>query len=177
MELSEDKSLFDLIKSGDEAAFTTFFDRYKGLLFMTARRYLDNDFEAHEAVQETFTYVWEKRKTIEIQSCPRNYLMGAVRNYCFNCIRKRNATQRRDAQYAYRKDLFVVSNEIEHKELGIKLQNAINTITPSTRASFEMHYIEGYSQKEIAQKRGISLQTVKNQVFSALKQLRVSLSE
>ncbi|SFW84798.1 RNA polymerase sigma factor [Chitinophaga sancti] len=177
MEPSEDKALFHLIKSGDEVAFTTMFDKYKTLLFIIAFRCLDNEFEAHEAVQETFVYVWEKRKTIEIQSSPKNYLVGAVRNYCFNCIRKRNATQRRDEQYAYRKDPFVVSNRIEHKELAKTLQNAINTIKPSTRTSFEMHYIEGISQKEIAKKRGISLQTVKNQVFSALKQLRSNLSK
>jgi RNA polymerase sigma-70 factor (ECF subfamily) len=177
MEFSEDKVLFDLIKSGDEGAFTTLFNKYKSLLYMTAFKYLDNEFEAHEAVQEVFVWVWEKRKGLEIQSSLRSYLMGAVRNYSLNCIRKRNVTQKREEQYAYMKDAFVVSNSIEQKELGRLLQNAIDTITPATKASFEMQYIEGISQKEIAKRRGISLQTVKNQVFSALKQLRLSLSE
>jgi RNA polymerase sigma-70 factor (family 1) len=177
MQVLRDQELFDHIKAGNEMAFTALVERYEELLFMVAMKYLHSDDEARDAVQETFIWLWEKKATLEIQSSIRNYLVGAIRNCCLNIIRRTNATQKRKEQYTYIRDAVVTPNEIETKELGIRLNNAINNIAPACRTVFEMQYIDGFSQKEIATKKGISLQTVKNQVFTALKELRLTLRE
>ncbi|HEY9257241.1 sigma-70 family RNA polymerase sigma factor, partial [Chitinophaga sp.] len=107
----------------------------------------------------------------------RNYLYGAIRNYCLNVIRLEKNTKKRQQQYAYVREIFIHPAELENKELGIRLRHAINSIAPASRAVFEMQYLEGISQKEIAARRGIGLQTVKNQVLTALKELRNNLKQ
>jgi RNA polymerase sigma-70 factor (ECF subfamily) len=177
MQVSKDEELIELLRAGNVIAFTALMEQYQELLFMVAMKYLHDDDEAKDAVQETFIWVWEKRSTLQIHSSVRNYLIVAVRNCCLNIIRRANATQKRKDQYKYIKDTVVISKEIETKELGIILNNAISNMAPARRTVFEMHYIDDYSQKEIATQKGISLQTVKNQVVTALKELRFNLRE
>lgn len=170
-----DNELFNLVKAGKEAAFSTLVNRYQELLFMEAYRTLQREDEAHDAVQEVFVWLWLKKGSVQIQSSLRNYLYGAIRNHCLNIIRAHNKTRKRKQQYTYIKDTLVNPTDLENKELGRQLRHAINNIAPASRAVFEMQYLEGISQKEIAIRRGIGLQTVKNQVLTALKELRISL--
>jgi RNA polymerase sigma-70 factor (ECF subfamily) len=170
-----DEALLDLVKTGDKSAFSALVLRYQPLLFMVACQKLQCEEEARDAVQEVFTWLWLKRESVEVQSSLRNYLCGAVRNYCLNVVRSQKNSRKRKRQYAYIREIFATPAELENKELNLRLRHAINNIAPASRAVFEMQYLEGFSQKEIAARRGIGLQTVKNQVLTALKELRHSL--
>lgn len=170
-----DEALMDLVKTGDKSAFSALVLRYQPLLFMVACQKLQCEEEARDAVQEIFTWLWLKKGSVEVQSSLRNYLCGAVRNYCLNVVRSQKNSRKRKRQYAYIREIFATPAELENKELNLRLRSAINNIAPASRAVFEMQYLEGFSQKEIAARRGIGLQTVKNQVLTALKELRHSL--
>jgi RNA polymerase sigma-70 factor (ECF subfamily) len=170
-----DEILFGLVKKGDQSAFTCLVERYQHLLFIAASQKLQCDEEARDAVQEVFAWLWLKRNSVELQTSLRNYLYGAVRNHCFNVIRARKNSRSKRQQYAYIREIFATPAELENKALGLRLRRAINKIAPASRTAFEMQYLEGISQKEIAEKRGVGLQTVKNQVLAALKELRNNL--
>jgi RNA polymerase sigma-70 factor (family 1) len=172
-----DEALFDLAKTGCKASFSTLVTRYQQLLFMAACQRLGSEEEARDAVQEVFIWLWQKKANVALQSSIRNYLYGAVRNYCHNIIRAKKSIRKRQQQYTYVKEIFISPTELENKELGVRLRHAINNIAPASRAVFEMQYLEGISQKEIAARRGIGLQTVKNQVLTALKELRNNLKQ
>lgn len=172
-----DEALFELVKTGDQSAFSTLVGRYQPLLFMVACQKLSCEEEARDAVQEVFIWLWMKKGSVVVQSSLRNYLCGAVRNYCLNVLRSEKIIRKRKRQYAYIREIFATPAELENKELNVSLRHAINSIAPASRAAFEMQYLEGCSQKEIAAKRGVGLQTVKNQVLAALKELRNSLKQ
>lgn len=172
-----DEALFNLVQTGCKDAFNTLVIRYQQLLFMAARQRLGSEEEAHDVVQEVFIWLWQKKNSVQLQSSLRNYLYGAVRNYCLNVIRAEKSMKKRQQQYAYVREIFISPAELENKELGMHLRHAINNIAPASRAVFEMQYLEGISQKEIAARRGIGLQTVKNQVLTALKELRNNLKQ
>ena len=173
----KDDELFNLVKAGNQMAFTLLVERYQDLLLMIAHQKLESEDEARDAVQEVLMWLWQKKESVQINSSLRNYLHGAIKNHCLNIIRAHNMTKKRKVHYAYIRETLTTPNDLENKELSIQLQNAISNIAPASRAVFEMQYIDGFSQKEIATKRGIGLQTVKNQVLSALKELRTSLSK
>lgn len=177
MQEYSDEALFELVKTGSKDAFSLLVTRYQRLLFMVACQRLGSEEEARDAVQEVFIWLWQKRSNVELKVSLRNYLYGAIKNYCLNIIRAKKSSRKRQRQYAYVREFFINPAELENKELGIRLRHAINNIAPASRAVFEMQYLEGISQKEIAARRGIGLQTVKNQVLSALKELRNSLKQ
>jgi RNA polymerase sigma-70 factor (ECF subfamily) len=60
-------------------------------------------------------------------------------------------------------------------ELERRLQTAINELPEHCRTIFQMSRFEELRYLDIAQRLGISVKTVENQMGKALKQLRVKL--
>jgi RNA polymerase sigma factor (sigma-70 family) len=168
--------LFNCIKAGDESAFSSLIEEYQDLLYMEACRILSNDAEAQDAVQELFIWIWFKREKLELHTSLRNYLYISIKRYCLTISRNNDTAQKRKNRYAYFKETIVYPNELENKELGIQLKTAIEKLHPARQEAFEMCYLADINQKEIANQKGLSIQTIKNQVSSALKELRTNLS-
>jgi len=102
-------------------------------------------------------------------------LYAAIKNYCLNRLRAEKINRKRKLWY---ESTFVdnqIMSPIETKELGLQIHQAMENLPAGKKQSFHMQYIEGRSQQEIAEIKGVNVQTVKNQVFSALKELRCSL--
>ncbi len=62
-------------------------------------------------------------------------------------------------------------------DLHKSLDEAIAGLPPKCREVFKMSYIEDIPNKEISARLGVSLSTVENHIYSALKQLRRTLSK
>ena len=52
------QSLLERIASGDRSAVAVCIDTYSGLVWSLARRFLANDADAEDAVQEIFMEIW-----------------------------------------------------------------------------------------------------------------------
>ena len=87
-----------------------------------------------------------------------------------------------------RADINVSLRPAGTKELGTRtemkninsfknLEDAITSLPPKCREVFMMSYIENLPNKDISARLGISLSTVENHIYSALKQLRVALAK
>ena len=72
-------------------AFKEMFDRHHGRLLRSARKILDDDHDAQEVVQETFSQVWKRISDVELKHLYR-YLFRALR---LNAL-KRRARRRRN---------------------------------------------------------------------------------
>lgn len=174
---TNDEELMLLLKTGSETAFNNIFERYRDLMFLEANRRLQSEDEAMDTVQEVFVYLWQKKASVQVKVSLRNYLVQAIRYNCSNKLRAHAMLQKRQQQYAHFKETITQPFPIENMELGMHLNNAINSIAPASRTAFEMLYIQQKSQKEIAAEMGISLFTVKNHIVLALKKLRQNLNK
>ena len=56
------------------------------------------------------------------------------------------------------------------------ISEAIENLSPRCREVFTLSYLENLSNKEISERLGISLSTVENHMYIALKQLRARLA-
>ena len=65
-----DLELINLLKSGDQNAFTEIYNRYFRVLYLHAVRRLRDEDEARDVVQELFASLWLRRDTLQ----PRNNL-------------------------------------------------------------------------------------------------------
>ncbi|MFY0256350.1 RNA polymerase sigma factor [Chitinophaga sp. 30R24] len=172
-----DEVILEKIKAGDVEVFSDLVKNYWSRLYEAAYRRLHCKEEARDAVQEVFFWLWKNKANVKLQSSLYNYLLGAIKNYCFNSFRYQERSKVRKRQYAGLREEVIIPKELENEELGIGLRRAINNMPSARREVFKMQYLGGLSQKEIAARRGIGLQTVKNQVSSALKELRQCLKE
>lgn len=168
--------LLILIKKGDELAFAAFCDLYRTFLFVNANKRLQNEDESKDVVQDICIWIWEHRSSIDVSKGVQAWLRGAVRNKTSELIRQKIARRNREQHFADQQTQIVqMSRHIEMKELGAQINSAISAISPATRQAFILSYLEDKSLKEIAEEMGINVQSVKNHIHRALKQLRKKL--
>jgi RNA polymerase sigma-70 factor (ECF subfamily) len=172
-----DAELAGFLKLGDKAAFTEIYDRYNGLLYIYACKIVKDEDVAEDLVQELFIYLWNKRQAINFKSSIASYLYSAVRYKFFDLLDK----QKVQTDYVQAFQLFldqgeyVTDNYILEKELSATIEKEIANLPAKMREVFLLSRKEHLSNKEIAERLHISEKTVKNQVSTALKTLKLKL--
>ncbi len=125
-------------------------------------------------VQDIFTDLWERRKQVNVLAI-ENYLFRAAKNQILKEYRKRKF------------DTVVIEEKFENyiithtdaldAEMLDKLYSLLNSLPERKREILVLNKIEGESIDQIAIRLNLSKQTVKNQLSSALKQLRLHAGE
>jgi RNA polymerase sigma-70 factor, ECF subfamily len=183
--LESEQEILHQLKIGDEKAYRYVFDKHYGLLCSIAAEFLKDDFLAETIVGDIILYLWEKRETITIQTSLRSYLVRAVRNKCINYLHlqyviKETPLPANDELFNLDGSFLVSDNYplaiLLEKELELKIEDAICSLPDECRTVFQMSRFENLSYDEIASKLGISTNTVKYHVKSALSKLRTDLS-
>ncbi len=162
----------------DEDAFEALFRNYFSFMCSFAHKFIPDVDVAKDIVHEVFTGLWEKRKEIDTSKPVKSYLFTAVNNKCLNYIRdhkKFDNSQEMGEIFAnrYAED----SNILIEDEMKRTIQKTLNSLPEKCREVFELSRYEGLSYNEIAERLGISVKTVENQMGKALKIFRVSLKE
>jgi RNA polymerase sigma-70 factor (ECF subfamily) len=171
--------LLERLKAGEEAAFNEIYNLYAPSLTSFAAARLTSVDEANDIIHDLFVHLWQDRESITINISLRAFLFAAIRYRIIDHIRK-NSTRKKYADQIAKLPIHPqeeTENKIFEKELREKLGNAINQLTPRTREVFRLSRFEHLSVREIAEKMDVSEQTVKNQLTTALSQLRTLLGK
>ncbi|MDR1585634.1 MAG: RNA polymerase sigma-70 factor [Prevotellaceae bacterium] len=181
-----DKEIITQLKRGEEKAYRYLFDAHYPLLCRIAAEFLKDDFLAETIVGDVIFHLWEKRDTIEIHISIRAYLVRAVRNRCINYLQQeyvRKETSLSSVAGLLDSDTgFAVSDSyppamLLEKELEEKISESIESLPEECRAVFKMSRFEDMTYQEIAEKRAISVNTVKYHIKNALAKLSADLGK
>lgn len=176
-ETISDNELAELLRSGDRAAFTEIYNRYKWLLHTHAYKWMQDREEAKDIIHELFAALWTKRESLSFPDNLSAYLYTAVRNRIFNVI----SHQKVASQYLNSLQAFIDEEQaaadhlVREKQMTLLIEKEIAALPAKMRAVFELSRKEQLSHKEIAEQLTISEQTVRKHVQHALKILRVKL--
>ena len=178
---SEEIKLIKRISEGDVFAFEHLFRTYHASLLYYAKNLTRNDELSREIVNDVFLKFWDKRARLTIRTSIRSYLYISVRNRYLNLLRQKNDW----LEYQSEEDLKIKEFEINHgsfadsipqyildKELESKIHEIIDSLPDQCRKIFKMSRFEDMKSGEIAEKLGISVRTVDNQIYKALKKIR-----
>jgi RNA polymerase sigma-70 factor, ECF subfamily len=178
VDLSE-KQVLETIQSGNESAFEMIFKAYYQPLCRYAYSFLDDKEEAEEVVQSTFIIIWEKRKSLDIQTSLKSYLYRMVRNGCLNVIKHEKVKQQHVAHEMAVADATYesVSQKVYAAELETKITEAMKVLPEQCRLVFQLSRFEELKYQEIADQLQISVKTVENHMGKALKIMREQLKE
>ncbi len=177
-ETKTNTELLLLIKKGDMVAFDAIYNKYCKRLYGFVIRYVKQEEDAEEIVQEVFMKIWETRNKIDVYSSFESFLFTITYNSAISLLRKR-ANEKKYLDYL--KSLQEVNRapelteEIQFNELNNKLQALLDELTPRQKEIFQLSRNEGLSHEEIAGKLNISVNTVKNHMVSTLHYLRKNL--
>lgn len=162
--------------------FDQIFQKYYHSLFLYGLKFIKNENDVHDILQEVFVTVWENEKYKLEETHLKFYLFNSVRNGCLNYIRHQSVINRHLENKKLSLQLgelnFYKSGEkslIEKEELD-KIYNAIDSLPENYKEVIELSRFEGLKNKEIAEKLGIPLRTVETRLFRALSTLRKVLT-
>jgi len=179
--LNSDKSnkeLVKLLKNGDMRAFDVIYEKYSRKLYGFVLRYLKQEADAEEIVQEVFFKIWKSRSGIDIYSSFESFLFTIAYNSTISLLRKR-ANEKNYLEYLQqRQQIDQASNqvdEIQYNELNEQVETLLNELTPRQKEIFRLSRHQGLSHEEIANKLNISVNTVKNHLVAALSFLKSNL--
>jgi RNA polymerase sigma-70 factor (ECF subfamily) len=167
------------LRNGDERVFETIFRSYYERLCAYANTILKDPDEAEEMVQQTFTVLWEKRETIEVQSSVKAYLYKAVYNSSLNRIKHQKVKQAHREYYEYQGEELDYSpdNQMVGKELQLQINQAVEQMPDQCRKVFELSRFENLTYAEIAEQMNLSIKTVEKHKMKALQILRENLKD
>jgi RNA polymerase sigma-70 factor (ECF subfamily) len=178
VDLSEKQAL-ETIQSGNESAFEMIFRSYYQPLCRYAYSFLEDKEEAEEVVQSAFITIWEKRKSLDIQTSLKSYLYRMVRNACLNVIKHEKIKQQHVTHELTVADTSYesVTQKVYATELELKISEAMKTLPEQCRLVFQLSRFEELKYQEIADQLQISVKTVENHMGKALKLMREQLKE
>ncbi|PCE66044.1 RNA polymerase sigma-70 factor [Sediminicola luteus] len=131
---------------------------------------------ARDMVQNVFTELWVRRDQITLAN-PRAYLFQAVKYQLFAHLRKKGPSLQDLARLEILDRSLSAHAQMEMAELQREIKSQIAKLPPKCRQAFELSRFDDQTHKEIAEKMGVSLQTVKNHITHALGVLRENLQE
>jgi len=178
-----EKQIIKGVKEGDENAFRSLYDNYYHRLFCISRQYLQDDFLAETIVSDVFFHLWETRKTLDIQISLNAYLIRMVRNFSLNYLQKNYVEKEVSlngiditSPLLFLSDEYPLGRLLE-KEMTEKVHEEINRLPKETRQVFILSRLEELKHEEIANRLGISVNTVKYHIKQALSILRDRLKD
>ena len=172
-----DTELFHRIQKGDEKAFTIAYELYNKLIYVLSYRYLMDEERAKDVVQYVFVKLWEYRAELNIGISLKNFLFTMAKNYILNLIRNENTALEKQYEIAqqvlgYEDDLV---EKLERREQMSLFYQALAKLPEQKKRIRVMKIREEMSNKEIAERLNVSINTVKTHYAEALKLLRREL--
>jgi len=185
-----DEDLVARARTKDFAAFEELVDRYEDKIFRLAFRFVRNETEAKEIVQDTFLLVWRKLDTFKGDSQFGSWLYRVATNTALMRLRAQRrhpeiSTEELPVDYldnygqipaagenwAKRPD-----DELQSDELRRRIQNAVDELPEIYRTVFIIRDVEGLSTEETAEVLEISIPTVKTRLHRARLALRDAIT-
>lgn len=166
-----------IVFEDDHEAFKKLFFEFYPSLCVFAGRYISSSETCEDVVQEVFLNIWKNRKSLNIHSSFRNFLVTSVRNSCTDLLRKQSSYEKYIENHSLSTsspspdDIFTI-NELEEM-----LQAALEKLSPNIQSAFNMSRSQKMTYNEIAAKMNISPKTVESYISQALKLLREELKD
>jgi RNA polymerase sigma-70 factor, ECF subfamily len=185
-----DEELVARARAKDYAAFEQLLDRYEDKIFRLAYRFVRNETEAKEILQDTFLSIWRKLDTFKGDAQFSSWLYRVATNAALMRLRAQRrhpevSTEELPIDYLDKYGQLPPSGEnwakrpdddLQSQELRRHIQEAVDGLPEIYQTVFLLRDIEGLSTEETAEVLEISVPTVKTRLHRARIALRDAIS-
>ena len=172
------------ITKRERAAFEELYTRYSNILYATAMKFLKEDADAQDVVQDVFIQIWDKAKLYDpAKGKPLTWALTMTRNRSIDRIRaiQRRTRLRDDFEKETVADESAGIREalsgVDASEKTQILRDAVARLSPEQRKVIDLAFFGGLTQSEIADRLGEPLGTVKARARRGLMKLKEHLGE
>jgi RNA polymerase sigma-70 factor (ECF subfamily) len=174
--VSDDGALLLRVAQSDKDAFAELYDRHAPVVYGICRRILHDETGAEDVTQSVFTMLWAKPGAFAggnfsawIARVARNAALDVLRSAA---VRTREPEMPEDV---------AASDDLEDEIIGRVQQRAIvdalARLPAEQRDAIEQAYFGGLSYREVAERAGTPLGTMKSRIRAGLRQLWQALEQ
>jgi RNA polymerase sigma-70 factor (ECF subfamily) len=151
----------------------------KNKLFRFALRFLGNEEEAKDVVQEVFIRIWNGRDQMDNVQNWEAWCMRITRNLSLDRIRSmtRKQTQPIEESFDVQQEALTPHESTEADESMNRINELIAALPAKQRQIIHLRDIEGYSYNEICEITELDLNQVKVNLFRARNAVREKLTK
>jgi RNA polymerase sigma-70 factor, ECF subfamily len=186
----EDFRLVALAQQGDMSAYDALVTRHRGKIYAMIRNMIHQEAEAWDLSQEVFIKAWHALPRFEARARFSTWLYRIAHNAVYDWARKRKI----ESSGEWNDEIFdreridsassttpsggeSPDETMAHGELRVKIQIALNKLSPEQREVVLLKDVQGLSYKEIAEVMSCTLGTVMSRLFYARQKLQTLLKD
>lgn len=178
-------------QAGSRAAFDALVRQYEQQVLRLALHLTGSEHDAEDIYQEAFLKAYRYIGNFRFECSFYTWIYRIVTNLCLDQLRRRK-TRREDQAVIVDQsgdEIDVLSSvsddrsfsnpakELDRKVLGVRIQEALDKLTPRERMVFELKHYQGLRLRTIGEMLNTTEETAKNTLFRATKKLRSQLAE
>lgn len=150
----------------DEQAFVREVEADAAMLYRVCLSILRRDADAQDAVQQALERAWAHRQSARPDHL-RAWLTQIAVNECRNILRRRRRVE----------SAAILPERPPLSGPDLSLRDALDRLPDALRTPLLLHYMEGFTEKEIASALTLPQSTVKWRMYQARCRLREDLKE
>jgi RNA polymerase sigma-70 factor (ECF subfamily) len=170
------------ILAGDRDAFRVLVELHSRTIFKVAYRFMGNEQDADDVVQETFLRAYAKLKHFQFEGSLRAWLCRIASNHCIDLLNERRRevvipAEELDAVTGFDGMSFNPDPErlAISGEAGRTVESAIAELSAMERAAFVMRHVHGCSIRDVSEALNLSDGSAKQCIFRAVRKIRIAL--
>jgi RNA polymerase sigma factor (sigma-70 family) len=174
-----DEELLERFKADDNSEWIgILFDRYAILLLGMCMKYLKNEEDARDSVQQIFLKVLADINKHKVQFF-RAWIYQVARNHCLMQLRHKNQVRQEEVSEKHLNNPADQEDDkarfVEKDNLLENMQHALEQLNPEQRVCVKLFYLQKLSYQEIASQTGYTLLQVKSYIQNGKRNLKLLL--
>ena len=158
--LTEEQLFIQSLKSGDSIAYEKLVKLYQNKVYNTCYSFLKQSDIAEDQTQEVFILIFNSIAQFEEKSSLKTWIYRITVSRCLDYLRSQNRQKRKStglislfglAQEIPANNDFTPYEHLENKEYAKIIADTLDEMKGKYKTAFVLKYMEGLSQKEIAQ--------------------------
>ena len=187
----EDDELIRQAQRGKREAFDDLVRRYDSAVLRLALHLLGSEQDAQDVHQEAFLKAYRHLYNFRVECSFYTWLYRIVTNLCLDALRRRKS-RREDPSVltdSNGETMDLMSNvsddraganpsaDLNRRVLHMRIQEALDKLTPRERMVFELKHYQGLKLRAIGEMLSTTEETAKNTLFRATRKLRANLAD
>ena len=171
---TDDKALIEAFQQGEDYAFVSLYNRYKGPVYTFCLKMLFDRELAQDVMQETFLRIYENRDRLLNANSFKAWTFTIARNQCLNQFRRSNKHVGLDEESTPAVPETPVLTQVanlEKSEQVALVNHFLGQLKPEYREVIILREYQNLTYDEIAAVTRSTLSAVKSRLFKARRKL------
>jgi RNA polymerase sigma-70 factor (ECF subfamily) len=176
---AEDANLLARVAGGDLGhPLEELYDRYAARLYGLGLRLLADPGLAEELVQETFVRLWQSAGRYDPErGSVTSFVFAIARRLAVDLWRRPSSRPFTDLEEAGQSLERDPGDAVDRLLVGLNVRDALGSLPDGQREVLELLYLQDLTQRQVADRLGVPLGTVKTRAFYGLRTLKEALAE